>query len=746
MIETEKFLSLLNPPGGVVEVRILDCPRPGMTTAGYFNDYKKLTEAVSRYDGKANIYATLNPVNPALLARATNRLVERLKNTTGDGDIIARRWLLVDIDPVRPSGIAATDGEKGAAKKLAQAIYTWLKGEGWPEPVTADSGNGYYLLYRVDLPNDGESRDLIQNCLAALSLHFDNEQATIDTSVYNAARIIRLIGTVNAKGDNIPERPHRRSKLLRVPEGLAPVPVEKLRELAALAPKPQYEPRMAGEFFDLEHWIAEHGLPVVQKKKWQNGTAWILNPCPMNPEHTNKSAFIVQFSNGAIGAGCHHNSCQGWGWRELREKYEPGAYDRPARGRQKGGEKASTKSQVTPAVVCLNNVQPEAVSWLWEPYIPAGKITVLEGDPGVGKTWVGLAICTRLTKRGRAVLYATAEDGLADTIRPRAEGMGADLSRFYVLRGAQNGEGVLPFTLADPEVLEGAIEEYRPALVVLDPLQFYIGPDVDMHKANETRSRLALLAAMAEKYGCGIVLIRHLTKSQMDRGIYRGLGTIDIAAAARSVLLVGKTQDGTRALVQIKNSLAEYGQALGFEIRQGHFFWTGEVDISAEDLLRPEAGQEEKTALEEAVEWLQGVLADGPTEARTILKEARQAGIAERTLNRAKAALRVTSQKMGNNWVWKLATEERFSYCTNVGNLGNVDFSPTAARDSGNDSRLPIGNLEIQPSSPTAARPEGKIANIAKENIVKEKDIGSVQIRKVMGADELRRILDQATD
>lgn len=323
-------LTTLFQPGDVVEVRVLDAPKVGVV-AGYFNDWQTLAEAVKDYDGKSNVYVTMNPVNPALLARAANKLVAKPKHTTTDADTTRRRWFLIDLDPVRPAGIAASDEEKAAALVRAREIYRWLKEQGWPEPVVADSGNGYYLLYRIDLPNDDAARDLIHACLQALSLRFDDERVAVDTSVYNAARIIRLIGTINRKGDNTPERPHRRSKLVRVPEKLIPVPVERLRELAALAPKP--EPRPApvnGAAFDLEKWIADHGLPVVRVKPWQgSGRVWVLKPCPMNEAHTNESAFICRFPDGRIAAGCHHNSCQWWGWRELRERYEPGAYQKP---------------------------------------------------------------------------------------------------------------------------------------------------------------------------------------------------------------------------------------------------------------------------------------------------------------------------------------------------------------------------------------------------------------------------------
>lgn len=426
--------------------------------------------------------------------------------------------------------------------------------------------------------------------------------------------------------------------------------------------------------------------------------------------HHLKSAYSGKGGQGYTSLGCDDEA-----WVS---RFCPGKESCPVH-REK--DKTKEKQPPKPVYTSLANVTPEQVNWLWEPYLPVGKLVIIEGDPGAGKTWVALAICSKLTRRGDVVLYATAEDGIADTIRNRVEGMGADLTRFYVLQGQRNGEDeLLPVSLDNPVVLETAIQELKPALVALDPIQAFLGAGIDMHKANQVRSRLAILTRLSETYKCTIAVIRHLTKTAMDRAIYRGLGSIDFTAAARSVLLVGKKQEGQRAVVQIKNSLGEYGPALGFEIQKGQFYWLGEVNITSDDLLRPDAAQEEKTALVEAIEWLRDALADGPLESKRILKDARQAGIAERTLHRAKAAIRVTSQKMGSNWVWKLAPEERFSHYTNVGNLGNVDFGPTAARISDDDSTLPNGNLEVQPSSLTESRHEGKFANIAKENIVRE--------------------------
>lgn len=213
----KKTLVLLHEPGAVFEIRIPKTGRTG-TIAGWFDNLETAAQAIAKWDGKANVYVTLNSVNPALLARAANRLKERADTLTQDKDIQRRRWFLVDCDPVKPAGISATDEEKEAARERALAIRAWLTKRGWPAAVLADSGNGFHLLYRVDLPNDDASRDLLKECLSALAFQFDDERVTVDTSVYNAARITKLYGTLAVKGDNTEDRPHRRSGLLEGPD------------------------------------------------------------------------------------------------------------------------------------------------------------------------------------------------------------------------------------------------------------------------------------------------------------------------------------------------------------------------------------------------------------------------------------------------------------------------------------------------------------------------------------------------
>ncbi|RXE56042.1 hypothetical protein ABH15_07555 [Methanoculleus taiwanensis] len=317
-------------PEGVVEVRAL---AENAVHSGYFDDRTELAARVEVLDADptvGGIYVTLNPVNPALLSRRANRIKLRLSKkdaTTADADILRRRWLPVDIDPVRPSGVSSTDEEHDLALATAEKIAAWLSEQGFPAPVAADSGNGAHLLYRVDLGNDDAATGLVKGCLATLDALFSNEQVTVDTANHNAARIWKLYGTVSRKGDNTAERPHRRAKLLAVPDEIAVVPVERLTHLAGLLPKEEPAPKRAngtGAAIDLAAWLLDHKIAVRSTRPYQGGTLYTLEDCPFSSAHRD-GAFAIQFPSGAIFAGCHHQSCGGGQqrWPELRDRCRP---------------------------------------------------------------------------------------------------------------------------------------------------------------------------------------------------------------------------------------------------------------------------------------------------------------------------------------------------------------------------------------------------------------------------------------
>lgn len=234
-----KALRTFFEPGDVFEVRVLDAVSPGSTwthnESGYFeyDQIDVIPNCLDNFVSYGGVYITMNPVNPDLLARANNRLkAARSGESTSDSDILCRRWMLIDIDPERPAGISANEDEKAAALDKAIEIQEGLVSMGFPKPIVVDSGNGMQLFYRIDLPADDEN--LVQRCLKALE-PCSNEKVHVDLSVHNAARICRVPGTWNRKGDNMNTRPHRVAEVLETPENLVPVSTDLLCSLATAA-------------------------------------------------------------------------------------------------------------------------------------------------------------------------------------------------------------------------------------------------------------------------------------------------------------------------------------------------------------------------------------------------------------------------------------------------------------------------------------------------------------------------------
>ena len=373
-------LSLLSPPGHVVELRIPNTPRS--TVSGYFTDMTRLAKAAAQWNGRCDaVYIALNPVNLPLLARASNRIVERVKITTSDVDIFRRCWLLLDFDPARPAGISATDEEHRGALARAQECLAWLRSLGFVAYILADSGNGAHILLRIDLPNDGASTDLVKHCLEAVALRFSDDRVAVDLTVYNAARIVKLYGTKACKGDDTPDRPHRVARILEFSESLNPTPRELLERLAALAPEepkpgPRYQYSGHGSF-DLQQWITAHGLDVIGPHDWRGGRKWILPVCPFNADHRNRAAVLLQFSSGAVAFRCLHNGCTGNDWHALRDHLEPG-WRNGAREESENPQKDTVSDPPWPILAkeALHGLAGDIVRTI-DPYTEAAQVAVL---------------------------------------------------------------------------------------------------------------------------------------------------------------------------------------------------------------------------------------------------------------------------------------------------------------------------------------------------------------------------------
>jgi len=402
-------IKLFGVSGSAVEIRIPDAGRDG-TVSGYFNLAKKAVKAATEMSGKVPaLYITMNPCPSALLGRANNLLKARVKLTTADSDITGRRWMLIDIDPIRPSGISSTAAEHDAALALAETISTWLQTQGFPPCVLADSGNGAHVLVRIDMPNDVESKALVERCLLALAHHFNTDALKIDTKVFNAARITKFYGTMVCKGDVLPDRPHRLSRILSVPDLLDVCPREAIERLAGMAPSPASKSgytTIAKEFgasFDIDGYIAQYADQLILRapKPWQGGRLWVFDVCPFDQSHEQNGATqLIQHASGAVSVSCHHDRCTGKGWEDLKALFPP------AKSRRKEPE-ATTGSSKKPTII--TNMHEDWDDLLEQVF--AELVRINAPDPEVFQRGVQL-VRVRVDEDGRPLIEPMTEASL----------------------------------------------------------------------------------------------------------------------------------------------------------------------------------------------------------------------------------------------------------------------------------------------------------------------------------------------
>ena len=321
---------------GFTEVRILG----RFQYSGYFDNVDSLINAIKPYANMDDeqMYFVLNKIDSACFGRQqSGKIVKSPKITTNDNDITRRCFVFVDFDPVRKSGTNASNEEFELAHKKAQDVFRFLREKGFSEPIICKSGNGLHLTYKVDLPNDEETTEIIKHFYEYLGSLFSDDKVDIDTKVFNLARLCKLYGTTAKKGANLQDRPWRMSEIIYVPKELNLTPIEKFKELADLLPKKE-EPKptaktiRVGERFDLESWLVAHGIEY-RKKQDGGSTKYEVKECPWKDTHSSNNPYssaLFQDAEGKITYTCAHSHCKDKQWKDFRLAYEPNAYDKPS--------------------------------------------------------------------------------------------------------------------------------------------------------------------------------------------------------------------------------------------------------------------------------------------------------------------------------------------------------------------------------------------------------------------------------
>jgi hypothetical protein len=676
-------IAILHPANKVIEVRIPKNSKSKTTLAGWFDDPERAAQAISELDGQhPAIYYTLNSCNPALLARCSNKILPA-KATTNGQDITHRDWLLIDADPVRPSGISSTDAEKQAALDKLSVVVNHLAEKGWPSPVTADSGNGYHALYKLDLPNTPEVETAVHSVLKQLDKKFSDDEVKIDTAVHDPNRITKVYGTMTGKGESTPERPHRRSSIRRVPQTITPVTLEQMTAFGSksgIIIKRKYDsslppvtPEKMLTFFDF------YGLEYGEaQERPEGGLMWIVQECPFNPVH-DYAVFLT--TDGAPGFKCFHSSanCCDKHFAEYHKILQ-----------EQTGKKYyfHTNNEVVPssapAVAKLNvkkasEIKPETIEWLWEGRIAIGKLTLFLGIPGIGKGLATMDVASRIST-GKPfpeapnntppsdVLIFSSEDAASDTLVPRLMAVGADLTRIGIVETTTTPDGVKQFSLdTDLPALRAALADNpKLKLVIIDPLLNHLGK-LNGNKEQDVRSALTPLGELAKDFKVAILVVTHPNKRTDVDAIASAGGALAVVGCMRTAwrFMESKDEEGLRYMAPLKSNLANSGMSIAYEtvgetiqingkdVEIGRIKWGSESSITLDDLMPGEKAQK-ITKYEKCMTWMVTTLENGPVPAAKMEAKSKGMCFGEGIVKKVKSDLKVKSIRKTEQWLWTL--------------------------------------------------------------------------------------------
>lgn len=588
--EVREAIKVLQEPGGVFEVRAIGTAKKDILS-GYFRDADTLIEKFDTIDMRnRNVYVTLQQVKGECFARTQSERFLKSPQTSSDTEIVRYRWLFVDLDPVRSAGISSSDKELGYAQKMASKVHDYLAEIGFEEPVTAMSGNGYHLLYRIDVLNDADGRSLVEKCLKALAEKFNDDHVKIDTTNSNPSRICKLHGTLAQKGRNTKERPHRMSRILSVPETVLTTNTDVLEGLAGDAKEePRHDRRSGTETrseFDLQDFMLRNRMTYTEDSN-DRAVIYKLDECPFDPSHKDGDAKIFQYSNGAIAFKCHHNSCRQYKWQDVRLKYEPDAYNYLIDDAQTDAgwalHKQSRQSDQDEPIVLpdkqkgqikirkLKTAQGLMEKDLAEPKVYVGVddelpillegTCILSAKPKLGKSWLALSMCLAIAKGEDFLGYKTQKCSTLYLDLETSEQL-----QQKRLRKALHGEPVPNNFYLDTEtnsIDNGFIEQIRAYLeedpdigvVVIDVFQIIRTASKSMKETEYEHAYrdITPLNDLAQEKHIAIVLVCHDRKAvDPDDPFSNILGSTGLQGAATQMIVMFRKRKEDPIHISIK--------------------------------------------------------------------------------------------------------------------------------------------------------------------------------------------------
>lgn len=567
-------ISILKPNNELFEIRIIGkSGNKKRIISGYFTDADTLINAFDTIDPRGvNIYITVNGVKSECYSREQHDCFRITDSTTHDHEVSAYEWLFIDLDPIRLAEISSSSDELLAAKDLSKDVADYMSNLGFSEPVIAISGNGYHLLYKINLPNNEENKALIGRCLAVLADQFNTDMVKIDEVNHNQSRICKLYGTMAQKGANTKERPHRMSEIISAPSDPKVNDKDLLLKLAGELPElPQRQKTntSTGQF-DIENWMRDFGVEYIRKDTTQRAVIYPLAYCPFDSSHTNGDAKIFSYYGEGIAFKCHHNSCRGKTWQDVREKFEPDAYvpDNIDAVIEEGWKKHKQQYltvQKTDDIEAVKKNLPKLVPisahdlqqkvfdekyYAVKDMIPEGE-TVIAAPPKTGKSWLVLNMCLKIAEgknflnfetTASDALYMALEDGDSfeqERLNIVLDGEPAPKNFHFVF------SNVMPMNEGFLIQLDELLKLYpNVKIVIIDTLNFIKYRQGKSESAYECDYRTGRdLKQYAEEHKIAIVVVTHTTKMvHVEDDMANVSGTNGVTGAADSVIVISKKQ------------------------------------------------------------------------------------------------------------------------------------------------------------------------------------------------------------